>query len=373
MLFLRKISYRSNILNMRPASEPDERLRAVAIRRKAVLQDGQLPAASDWLEQSWLRTRAIGHLPDAEAVFQPVSRQKCNQTIEENHELIVASQPVLEHLARSIAKTQYFAILTDKNGVVINALGAFDKSDQRASQITATGIDLSEKAVGTTAIGSALAEQKPVWLHRNEHFYSNNRIYSCAGAPIFGTQNECIGMLDLTGIEVPERRELVHLAAQSAKDIQNALLDREVSNTKGLKTLQLQWLGTPLNSANAGKIAFDEDGRTVGFNKAALDWLPDLAANKNQHCEALFSMSSTEFLATLHGGKTATLPLWSGIQVCAQWGPTEASGEANLRNVEAELVQRAITSAKGNVAIAAEKLGISRATLYRKLHKVVKR
>jgi sigma-54 dependent transcriptional regulator, acetoin dehydrogenase operon transcriptional activator AcoR len=367
---------------MRLAIQPDERLRAIASRRKAVLHEGELPDTGDWLEQSWLRSIAVGHRPEDEAVFQAVSQQRCNQTIEENHKLIVASQPILEQLARSIAKTQYFAILTDKNGVVINALGAFDKSDQRASQITATGIDLSEGAVGTTAICTALAEQRPVWLHRSEHFFSNNRIYSCAGAPIFGTQNECIGMLDLTGIEVPERRELVHLAARSATDIQNALLDREVNNSKGLKTLQLQWLGTPINSANAGKIAFDENGKTVGFNKAALDWLPDLATEKNQHCEALFSMSSTEFLSSLHGGKTATLPLWSGIQVSAQWGaaepnsgigPPTMSGQANLRNVEAELVQRAIIEARGNVAIAAEKLGISRATLYRKLHKVTRR
>jgi sigma-54 dependent transcriptional regulator, acetoin dehydrogenase operon transcriptional activator AcoR len=366
---------------MRLSPEPNERPTTIEARRQAVFNDGIAPAANNWLEQSWLRCIAAGQKPDDEAVFQEVSLAKNRQTIEENQRLIAAAQPVLEQLAKAIAKTQYFAVLTDKNGIVLNARGAFDRSDRRASQITTVGIDLSEVAIGTTAIGTALMEQKPVWLHRNEHFLSSNRIYSCAGAPIFGTQNECIGMLDLTGIEVAERRELVHLAARSAKDIQNALLFQEVKRTKGLKTLQLQWLGTPLESANTGIIAFDEDGKTAGFNKAALDWLPDLAIQKNQHCEALFSVSTPEFLASLHGGKTATLQLWSGIQVTAKWTSTEnqvqdeqsIAPEPNLKRVEAELVYRAITAAKGNVSIAAEKLGISRATLYRKLQKVMKR
>jgi sigma-54 dependent transcriptional regulator, acetoin dehydrogenase operon transcriptional activator AcoR len=366
---------------MRLATAPNERLLAIDARRKAILSDGLEPAANDWLEQSWLRCVAAGFKPEVEAVFQAVSQEKNRQTIEENHQLIAAAQPVLDRLAKSIAKTQYFAVLTDKNGVVLNAMGAFDKSDKRASQITKIGVDLSESAIGTTAIGTALAEQKPVWLHRREHFLLSNRIYSCAGAPIFGTQNECIGMLDLTGIEVPERKELVHLAARSAQDIQNALLFQEVNLTRGLKTLQLQWLGTSLDSANTGMIAFDEEGKTAGFNKAALDWLPDLAIQKNQHCEALFSVPAPEFLASLHGGKTATLPLWSGIQVTAKWTDTgslaqhkqASTAEPNLKSVEAELVYRAITAARGNVAVAAEKLGISRATLYRKLQKVVKR
>jgi sigma-54 dependent transcriptional regulator, acetoin dehydrogenase operon transcriptional activator AcoR len=358
---------------MRLSDPSADREIAIESRRRAILTDGLAPATNDWLELSWQRCLEFGHRPEHQAVFQAISHSKIKYTLEEHQKLIVAAQPVMQQLAKSIANTQYFAILTDNLGQVLNAEGAFDRRDKRASQITAIGIDLSEQAIGTTAIGAALKEQKPVWLHRGEHFLSSNNIYSCAGAPIFGVQNECIGMLDLTGIEVPERRELVHLAARSAKDIQNALLNREANHTKGTKILHLQWLGTAFDVASVGMIAFNEDGFTTGFNRAALDWLPDLAIQKNQSCEALFSVSTDEFFTLLHGGKTAVLPLWSGIQVTGRWQASVSDDEeSNLRSVEAELVYRAITSARGNVALAAQKLGISRATLYRKLHKPTK-
>jgi sigma-54 dependent transcriptional regulator, acetoin dehydrogenase operon transcriptional activator AcoR len=358
---------------MRLSNLSDERAAAIESKRRSVLIDGLTATTDDWLERSWQRCLALGHRPENQAVFQAVSHSKIKYTMEEHHDLIVAAQPVMQQLAKSIANTQYFAILTDRYGQVLNAEGSFDRQDRRASQITSVGIDLSEQAVGTTAICAALTEQKPVWLHRGEHFLSSNNIYSCAGAPIFGSQNECIGMLDLTGIDVPERRELVRLAARSAKDIQNALVNREAENDKGSKVLYLQWLGTGLDAASVGMVVFNDEGISTGFNRAALDWLPDLATQKHQNCESLFSMSAEEFFASLHDGKTAVLPLWSGIQVTARWQTSAPSNtDSNLRSVEAELVYRAITSARGNVAIAAQKLGISRATLYRKLHKPAK-
>jgi alginate O-acetyltransferase complex protein AlgI len=46
----------------------------------------------------------------------------------------------------------------------------------------------------TTAIGAALSELQPVWLHRGEHFFDATSSYSCAGAPLFGPWGECVGM-----------------------------------------------------------------------------------------------------------------------------------------------------------------------------------
>jgi sigma-54 dependent transcriptional regulator, acetoin dehydrogenase operon transcriptional activator AcoR len=333
--------------------------------------DGEQPSPESWLERSWLRCMAAGHQPKDRALFQAASASLRDSVQEENQLLIAASQPVMAQLAKAIANTNYFAILTDSRGIVLSASGAFDNTDSRVAQITTAGIDLSESAIGTTAIGAALAEKRAVWLHRGEHFLEDNRIYSCAGMPIFGIKNECLGMLDLTGIDVPERRELVHLAARSAKDIQNALLNGAVRSGRKQKILQLQWLGCDFDNANDGLIAFDDEGNTTGFNRAALNWVPDLASQPFQPSEAIFSINTNQFFASLHGAKTATIALWSGIQVQARWQPetTQTRTESSLRNVEAELISKAIIATKGNVAVAAEKLGISRATLYRKLHK----
>ncbi len=73
------------------------------------------------------------------------------------------------------------------------------------------------------------------------------------------------------------------------------------------------------------------------------------------------------------------MPLWSGLRLQTQGhragrgasggsaAPgTHGSGKA-LRDLEAELIQQAVVQARGNVAAAARALGISRATVYRKL------
>ena len=77
--------------------------------------------------------------------------------------------------------------------------------------------------IGTSAIGAALGERQPVWLHRGEHFFNDTSVYSCAGAPLIGPTGACVGMLDLTGIDAPERPELKHLVARSARAIEDAL------------------------------------------------------------------------------------------------------------------------------------------------------
>jgi sigma-54 dependent transcriptional regulator, acetoin dehydrogenase operon transcriptional activator AcoR len=348
-----------------------DRTTAIESRRRAVILEGFEPARNNWLEQSWLRCMSAGQHPDSDAVFQVATRALAQNAIDEQHQLIQAAKPVMMSLAKTIANTQYFAVLTDSLGVVLDAQGDIDRSDRRASQITTTGIDLSERSIGTTAIGAALSECKPVWLHQGEHFLSSNRIYSCAGAPIFGLNNTCVGMLDLTGIEVPERRELVHLAVRSAKNIQNSLLRQEFFGHHDTQLLQIQWSGVAFDNHSDGLIAISSDGQIQAFNQAACDWLPTLATQVDQSCEDLFAMTKAQFFDQLNKHPhCVTLALWSGLQISARWSAAETAiaSEAPIKTVQAELIRRAMRLARGNVASAAKALGISRATLYRKLH-----
>ena len=86
--------------------------------------------------------------------------------------------------------------------------------------------------------------------------------------------------------------------------------------------------------------------------------------------------------ARRHPPPLLDLPLWSGLRLQA-WAllPQDAHGTrraapslagappaaAPLREAETALIRRAVQDARGNVAEAARVLGISRATVYRKL------
>jgi transcriptional regulator of acetoin/glycerol metabolism len=364
-----------------PAAHAGEaRLRQIARARQAVMDEGRSMTdvliggwyEQAWIERSWRRCLTGGLRPQDPVAFQTVPAQQMRRTAEANHLLARAARPVLEQLGRAIASTRYFAILTNEEGVVVDAHGPIDHGDPRASLITRIGVDLSERSVGTTAIGAALAELQPVWLHRGEHFFQDTACYSCAGAPLFGPDGACVGMLDLTGIDAAERPELKHLVAQSARSIENALT---LSRPHRL-VLRLNWPGRLLGDDDDGLLTLDGDGWVTGSNGAARQMLAALAEGVGQpvHCSELFAQPwEPLFDLARHGEQVpADLPLWSGLRLSCLAQP---AGEARiggqsrlpLRDMEIALIRKAVSDARGNVMEAARALGISRATVYRKL------
>jgi transcriptional regulator of acetoin/glycerol metabolism len=248
--------------------------------------------------------------------------------------------------------------------------------DPRASSIARIGVDLSEQAVGTTAIGAALAELKPVWLHRGEHFFNGTAVYSCAGAPIFGSDGACVGMLDLTGIDAPERRELQHLVAQAATQIENRLA---LAIPHAL-SVQLYWPGLAAHQ-DTGWLGLDADGNICATNRSARSMLglPTLRLGSAlPHCNDVFATDEAHFFDAVRSAKPVELPLWSGLTVTVQGLPNDAyfdqhfdhskvQANAPLKTLTTDLIRHTVTQARGNVSAAAQTLGISRATVYRKL------
>ena len=359
----------------------DARLNHIAIARRSVLEDGgslQTNSIDSWIEHSWKRCLSKGYEPHTEVQFAQISSQDLRRVEVENHDLIRAAKPLMDKLGRAIANTNYFAILTNAQGIVIDANGPINQSDKRARLISRIGVDLSEHAVGTTAIGAALTELQPVWVHRGEHFFNDNTAFSCAGSPLFGSNGQCIGMLDLTGIMVPERPELKHLTSLTARTIENALLLQQAHNL----LLRINWPGQPLGEDTDGLIALDSEGNILGANQTARFMVPQLVqlSNTGMHASDLFAMPfSMLFDSSRRSHAAIEVPLWSGLRLIAlalrpeneranmhiRTDSTHASHA--LRDVEAEMIKQAVDQARGNIAQAARDLGISRATLYRKL------
>lgn len=361
-------------------TSPACRLDSIARARQLVMHERKsvpLGWIAPWVERSWQRCLHRGLEPQDNVAFDTLSAQHMLRTLDANYHLIQTAKPILENLGRAIANTRYFAILTNREGVVIDTSGAIDRSDRRADLISRIGTDLSEHAIGTTAIGTVLAELKPVWLHRGEHFFANTGVYSCAGAPVFGAQGECVGMLDLTGIEAIERPELKHLVAQTAQRIENAL----VLAPPHALTLRLNWPGNAMGSEGDGLVCLDADGYVASANSTARQLIAQLTPqaysphHHNVHVSEIFGIAFSQiFDAARRGHALIDLPLWTGL--CLQALPILAADERStpqprenlaLKDIETALIRKAVEQARGNVALAAQNLGISRATVYRKL------
>lgn len=362
-------------------STGEQRLPLIAQARRAVLQagaEGPTPWLSPTIERSWRRCLAMGLQPQHRVNFEAVSSATIARVLEANRPLLQAAAPVIRSLSRAMLHTRYFAILTDARGTVIEVNGPVDRGNPYAAAIARVGVDLSEAAVGTTAIGATLTDQAPVWLHRGEHFFEETTVFSCAGAPIWGPDGQCVGMLDLTGVDVAEQPALKHLVTQSARSIENALT---IARPHKL-LLRLNWPGRVLGDDNDGLLCLDDEGHITGMNRPASEMLGlDNATHEQPHCNQLFAMEQgTLFDAAIAQRGAFEVPLWSGLrlQVLAQAGHLRAGGANRcnppshgvpLKDVETALIRKAVDDARGNVMEAARALGISRATVYRKLNR----
>jgi transcriptional regulator of acetoin/glycerol metabolism len=360
----------------------EDRLRHIGAARQAML-DGRAPGAplsAPWIERSWQRCLRLGYRPEENPSFDMVPRAALQRIEEANHALLSVARPLLGRLGQAIADTRYFAILTNAEGIVVDVSGNIDRSDPRADVIARVGVDLSERRVGTTAIGAALTELRPVWLHRGEHFFDANSAYSCAGAPLFGPDGACVGMLDLTGVDATERPELRHLVARTASKIENAL----VLAKPHCLLVRLNWPGYTLGGDNDGMLCLDSEGWVTAANTTANTMVarPQSAAGMSLHANDVFGISHhLLFDAASRSEVLADVPLRSGLHIQAM--PVHSAdellihsaGRSNhragasrpLKDIETALIRKAVEQSRGNVAQAAKSLGISRATVYRKL------
>jgi transcriptional regulator of acetoin/glycerol metabolism len=359
----------------------EQRLLHISASRQAMLMDGlalPVPLSAAWIERSWQRCLDSGHSPHERLDFDDLPYQMLQRVQEANRTLLQAARPVMERLGQAIADTRYFAILTNAQGIVVEVNGPIDRSDRRVDVIARIGVNLSEAHVGTTAIGAALVEEQAVWLHRGEHFFDDNAAYSCAGAPLFGPDGHCVGMLDLTGVDVLERPELKHLVSQTAGKIENALVLARPHHL----LLRMNWPGYTLGGDGDGMLCLDSDGWVTGANATARTMVPLLQSDGAApvHATDVFGMAhGTLFDAASREAVALDVPLWSGLhlQVLPILSAREALalpvGRATphtalpLKDMETALIRKAVEQTRGNVAAAAKVLGISRATVYRKL------
>lgn len=414
------------------SADPSDRLGHIERARRAILSgearetgspSGLVSGVEGWIERSWRRCLAQGQRPEQVPAFNAVTAPMLRRTLEANRVLLAAAGPVLDKLSLAIKDTRYFAILTDRTGVVVDARGDIDRRDPRADLITRLGTDLSEASHGTTAISAALAELQPVWLHRGEHFFDANAAYSCAGAPLFGPDGQCVGMLDLTGIQAVERPELRHLVSQAACSIDNALTLACLTPHSGPSGLprhqglvvRLNWPGRILGDETDGLVCLDADGYVLGANQNARRMVPQLellrlrsaaslqpAGTKAApvHSSDLFAVAVDLLFDAARQSSAAVIdvPLWTGLRLHAMprlSGARQTMGlmgasvnpgaddhtlqapnalvsrthaaHSPLKEIETALIRQAVNDARGNVLQAAKALGVSRATVYRRL------
>lgn len=181
-------------------------------------------------------------------------------------DLLMLARPEMASLSQQIGGSGYAIVLTDGDGVVLSCLAEPARDGIAANSHFTPGTIWTERAQGTNALGTCLAEGKPVVIHDTEHFLARNVGLTCSAAPIFDHHGALIAVLDASGEPQVTRRNTVVLVSRAAQRIESRLFLHRFGSE-----FILRFHSRPdfLDSPGEGTIAFSAAGTVLAADRAA--------------------------------------------------------------------------------------------------------
>jgi len=232
----------------------------------------------DVVIRSWARCQSF--LVDARADAAPVVGREHIETLRrDNRDLLQAAASTLAEAADLLAGTRTVMLITDSNGVVLEAAGDRTTLNMARDISLACGGQWSETFAGTNGIGTALASNQPVLVQAAEHYCAGIKGWSCAGAPIHDpVDGSVVGLLDISGLKQSFSGQALALAVVAARQVEwNLARQTEAEHVRLLEAC----LEDSQKYAGEGLIALDARGRLLYASRKAAHLLkasfgPDL-------------------------------------------------------------------------------------------------
>jgi AraC-like DNA-binding protein len=220
------------------------------------------------LSTSWLRSAASYGVDPADGnAPRIVTSGELRQFREPLGKLIFSAQEEIDRLYKVVREAGYTILFCDAAGVAVEHRG----EDLEASGFEYWGTWLggvwSEEIEGTNGIGTCIAEERPVTVHRSQHFRSRHMDLSCSGAPIFGVDGGLLAVLDVSAID-PGRSERAH-ALTGALTVNSACAIEERFFREHFHREWIVAIAPRVDGAAGILLAVDGHQRIVGANRLA--------------------------------------------------------------------------------------------------------
>ncbi|MBO3761003.1 helix-turn-helix domain-containing protein [Ciceribacter sp. L1K22] len=296
-------------------------------------------AISSPIAASWIRCLDVHRLmPDVPRDPVQVDADAYTSSRESMEPLIHACADEFDRLYQTVGRSGCCIVLSDRHGVIVDRRGAAS-NDVEFKKLGLWQRNLwSEASVGTNGIGTALADERSVMIHRDQHFLSSNISLSCVTAPIRDHLGQVAGAIDIS------------TCRDDVTDMTLAMLSHAVRDVAGkLET-------TLFRSAFPG-------ARIVMVPSAPISSVALLAVD--QHDMILGATKAARLALRLDDAQ-----IRSGMPAADALNEDRREVSADLEEAERAALRRALSRSNGNVSLAAQTLGISRATMHRKLKRL---
>lgn len=238
------------------------------VARVLSVADGATTADDPRIANSWRRC-LVDHKLDPARRGPPLTltQSELRHCAEPIDALIRTATPELEDLYRVVREAGYCVNLADTNAtILLSRLPEGEAATILRQWKVYTGSRFSETVEGTNGLGTALAEQRPILVHRDEHFREQWSIFSCAVVPLFDHTGRLKGAVNITScradLDRPAHQMALAVTAQAVRRIEEAIFRAHFRDA---------WIAV-LPAANADSVqlvAFDDDQRVLGASRAA--------------------------------------------------------------------------------------------------------
>lgn len=290
----------------------------------------------DPVSESWHRCLTQHNLdPERSQLPAVLSSAEVREARARAGHIVRVADPELDRLYNLVTSLGYSVLMTDTMGLVIaSRVAKVDESACRYWRLR-TGAVWDEALEGTNGVGTCLADRHPITVHRDQHFRARYASLSCTVAPLFDASGRLAGALGIASYHPESRGRILPLALAATRNAARRIEEQCFRDAYG--NLLIASLPEADMGTSPPLVALDADRRVIGATRAARDRL---------------AIDDSAMLA--------------GIGLL---NPSEdvVAGLGALRHATREALADAFALAQGNVSAAARALGISRATMHRKI------
>src|SRR5262245_122044 len=243
---------------------------AAHVERGALVIEDSAGQADGVMEMalSWRRCVAEHHL-DANVASAPsiLTERELADRRETFDTILPLVQEEIDRLYAIVRQLGYVVLLCNTEGIALHHRGNETMADQFKHWGVWLGGVWSEHIEGTNGIGTCIVEQRPVSVHRGQHFRSRHVGLSCAGAPVFDAGARLVAVLDCSSIdgEVSDRAHALTLAA-------TITAAREIEERLFRDAFHRSWIIAAVScdeTTPALLVALDADRRIIGADRVA--------------------------------------------------------------------------------------------------------
>lgn len=195
-----------------------------------------------------------------------IGKEELQKKFAINRELILTAIPYMEQLYNFVKGSNYFALLLDREGCILNAIGDEGILDQAFFMKMMPGAYMDEYNIGTNAMSIALQVDYPVQVSGVDHYIKAYYKWTCSAARILDDTGKLIGILNLTGYSTSMHPHTLGMVAAASNAIQQMLKIKEINRVLTKTKMHME---TIFHSMPAGIITCDVEDNIILANKKA--------------------------------------------------------------------------------------------------------